>query len=251
MEGAASDDTRRLAWERRVEPPLLALAVLFLVVYAVPILGSDLPETLRRVCRSLGWTIWGIFAVDYAVRLLLSRHRAAFVRGSLLDLASVVLPVLRPLRALRILRVLGALDRRASAGLQGRVMVYLPGAVSLLVFVSALAILDAERDHPDANITSFHDAAWWAMTTITTVGYGDRFPVTGTGRLVATAIMIAGIAVLGVVTASVAAWFVQRVTAVTQAETATRVEVEALTEEIRALRSEIRREATGERPSAS
>lgn len=116
-------------------------------------------------------------------------------------------------------------------------MFYLPRAVALLVFVAALAILDAERGHPDANISTFSDAAWWAMTTITTVDYGDRFPVTGTGRLVAAAIMVAGIAVLGVVTASVAAWFVQRVTAVTQAETATRVEVEALADEIRALAS--------------
>lgn len=115
-----------------------------------------------------------------------------------------------------------------------------PGAVVLLIFVAALAILDAERGKPDANITSFSDAAWWAMTTITTVGYGDRFPVTGTGRLVAAAMMVAGIALLGVVTASVAAWFVERVAAVTQAETATRAEVEALASEVRELRSELR-----------
>lgn len=85
------------------------------------------------------------------------------------------------------------------------------------------------------------------MTTITTVGYGDRFPVTGSGRLVAAGLMVAGIALLGVVTASVAAWFVERVTQVQRSEAATRAEVEALADEIRALRAELGRKHDGMR----
>jgi voltage-gated potassium channel len=56
----------------------------------------------------------------------------------------------------------------------------------------------------DANIITFSDAAWWAVTTMPMVGYGDRFPITGTGRLAAVALMVGGIAVLGVVTATIA-----------------------------------------------
>jgi voltage-gated potassium channel len=84
------------------------------------------------------------------------------------------------------------------------VVTYVAGSAVLLVFVGSLAVLDVEQNAPDAKILSFGDAAWWAITTITTVGYGDLFPVTPIGRLVAAALMMSGIAVLGVVTASIA-----------------------------------------------
>lgn len=239
-----ADDSRRLSWERRVELPLLLLAVVFLVAYALPILNPGLPRSVGRACSFVAWLIWALFAIDYVVRLALAKQRRSFVKGSLLDLASVVLPVLRPLRALRLLRVLTALDRRATASLHGRFVLYVPSAVALIVLVASLAVLDAERGHPKANITSFPDAAWWAATTVTTVGYGDRYPTTGVGRLVAVALMLAGIALLGVVTATVAAWFVERVTEVQRAEAATRSQVEELTSEVRALRHELREGST-------
>jgi len=93
------------------------------------------------------------------------------------------------------------------------VAVYIAGGASLLAFCAALAVLDAERASPDANIVDFGDAIWWAVTTMTTVGYGDRFPVTGTGRLVAFGLMIGGIALLGTVTATLASWLVETVAA--------------------------------------
>jgi hypothetical protein len=75
----------------------------------------------------------------------------------------------------------------------------------------ALAVLDAERGKPGANITTFGDAIWWAMTTITTVGYGDRYRTTAIGRLAAAGLMIGGIALLGVVTATLASWLIEQV----------------------------------------
>jgi voltage-gated potassium channel len=114
----------------------------------------------------------------------------------------------------------------------------------MLVFVGALAVLDVEQSAPDAKIVTFGDALWWAMTTITTVGYGDMYPVTPIGRMVAAALMMSGIAVLGVVTASIASWLVQRVedTAETTAdamEEPIRGEVADLVAEITSLRREI------------
>jgi voltage-gated potassium channel len=79
------------------------------------------------------------------------------------------------------------------------------------VGLGAVAVLDAEQNAPGANITSFGDALWWACTTVTTVGYGDRYPVTTEGRMIAVVLMVVGIGVVGAVTASVAAWMVSRV----------------------------------------
>ena len=69
---------------------------------------------------------------------------------------------------------------------------------------------EAERNSPDANIKTFGDGLWWAATTVTTVGYGDRFPTTPLGRLIAVVLMLVGIALLGVITATIATWFVGR-----------------------------------------
>jgi voltage-gated potassium channel len=99
----------------------------------------------------------------------------------------------------------------------GRVGIYVAGGASLLAFCAALAGLDAERSSPDANISDFGDAIWWAVTTMTTVGYGDHYPITSAGRLVGFGLMIGGIALLGTVTATVtatlASWLVETVAA--------------------------------------
>jgi voltage-gated potassium channel Kch len=84
---------------------------------------------------------------------------------------------------------------------------------SLLAFVAAIAVLDVERSSPDANINGFGDAIWWAVTTMTTVGYGDHYPVTGIGRAVGFGLMLGGIALLGTVTATLASWLVESVAA--------------------------------------
>jgi voltage-gated potassium channel len=94
---------------------------------------------------------------------------------------------------------------------------------------------EAERPAPDAKITTFGDALWWACTTVTTVGYGDLFPVTATGRSIAVRLMLGGIALIGTVTASVAAWLVQKVAEEAGAEqSATRLQVNELTAQVRA-----------------
>ena len=89
--------------------------------------------------------------------------------------------------------------------------VYVAGAAHFAVTLGALAVLDVERNAPDANITSAGDALWWACTTVTTVGYGDRFPVTTQGRFIAVALMLVGIAVVGSLTAVIATWLIENV----------------------------------------
>lgn len=234
--------SRRVRWERRTEWPLTAVAVVFLAAYAWPILQQDLPANVVTACEIATWCAWAVFAIDYGVRIRLSEDWKAFVRGNLIDLAVIVLPLLRPLRLLRLLALVAVLNRQVGGSVRGRVAVYVGGATTLVLFVSALAILDAERQAPEANITGFEDALWWAMTTVTTVGYGDRYPTTGADRLVAAGLMLAGIALLGIVTASLASWLLDKVREVEeQSQAATQRDLEALTAEVRAVREELAR----------
>jgi voltage-gated potassium channel len=234
-----NDESLRQRWEDKADWPLTITAVLFLIAYAAPILRPDLVSPLPAICQLATWGAWALFVVDYFARLALSRNRAAFVRGNLLDLAVVVLPLLRPLRLLRLVTLLSVLNRYAGGSLRGRVAVYVAGSTTLVLFVASLAVLDAERGAKGATITTFGDALWWAMTTVTTVGYGDRYPITAQGRFIAGGLMLAGIALLGIVTASLASWLLDKVREVEEhAAAATRADMATLTAEVRALRQE-------------
>lgn len=225
-------------WERRMEWPLTVTALLFLAAYAWPILDPSLGRGARDWCEAVTWGAWALFALDYAVRFALAQDRRAFLRRNLLDLVVIVLPLLRPLRLLRLVAMLNVINRNASLALRGKVIVYVVGATVLVMFCSALAVLEAERPLEQASIRSFPDAVWWAVSTITTVGYGDRYPVSGTGRFIAVGLMIAGVALLGVVTAEFASWLVRRVEQVEEtAQTATRQQISELTNEIAELRA--------------
>jgi len=203
--------TRVERWEQRSEIPLLLLAIAFLVAYAWPILDPRLDHDVATVLLVLTWTVWGVFAVDLVIRLMLADQRLEYAARHWYDVVLVVVPMLRPLRLLRLLAFARILGRSASRNLAGRVTLYVIGSAIAAVGLGALAILDAERDAAGANITTFGDAVWWAATTVMTVGYGDRYPVTTEGRFVAVTLMIVGISVVGSVTAAVAAWFIGQV----------------------------------------
>ncbi|MFC8039013.1 potassium channel family protein [Paenarthrobacter sp. NPDC057355] len=233
-----------------VEWPLMATALIFLTAYAWQVIGRvDGPSATPF--EVVLWITWGIFALDYFINLWLAEDRLRWFLWNLHELLIVVLPFFRPLRLLRLVTLLSVLQRTVGETLRGRVATYVAGAAAMLILVGALAVLDVEQGSPDAKILTFGDAAWWAVTTITTVGYGDLYPVTPIGRVVAAALMMSGIAVLGIVTASIASWLVQRIEENAEgvaaaagekavaAEEPVRAEVADLVKEIAALRLEI------------
>lgn len=225
-------------WETGSEWPLAVAAIAFLAAYGWPILDAHLASGWRNFCHAADGVLWVVFIVDYLVRLALAPKRFEYFWHHLLDLGVLVVPFLRPLRLLRLVVLFEVLERRAADSLHGRIVVYVAGSTALLVFCSSLAVLDAERGHPGANIHDFGDALWWSATTVTTVGYGDRFPVTANGRLVAVLLMLGGIALLGVVTASLATWLLARVRQGEQeAQAATQADVAALAAEVRELKA--------------
>jgi voltage-gated potassium channel len=198
-------------WAQRTDRPLLALALLFLLVLAAPILDPTLPDYMDTFLAAGNILIWALFAGDYAVRLLLVQDRRRYVRTHLPDLAAALFPALRPLRLLRLFSIGHMLAQRARGGLAGEAAKLVTVASALVIFVGGVAVLDVERGADGANITEPADAFWWALTTMTTVGYGDRFPVTDAGRLIGAAVMLLGIALLGVLTAAIAAWFIREI----------------------------------------
>ena len=233
-------------WLNRTDWLLAGVALLFLVAYAWPILQPSLGRNWKHVCDTVEFAAWIIFLIDYVARVWAAANRRRYFSKHLLDLLIVALPALRPLRLLRLVILFRVLNRKAAASLRGRVPLYVTISALTLVICGALAVLDAERDAAGSNITSFGNALWWAVVTVTTVGYGDHFPVTIEGRFVAAGLMIGGVALIGVVTASFAAWFIDRVRddeEEIQAATQRDLELMAarlaeLTDEVRALRAE-------------
>ncbi len=236
-------------WDRGAQWPLLVVSLAFVVAYAWPILDPTLARGTQRLCSTVVWVTWAILAGEFAARWWLAPRKLDFLRRHPLDLAAALLPLFRPLRLLRLLSLLTLLDRVGRGSLRGRVGLYVAASVTLIVLTASLAVLDAERGSRGP-IQSYGDALWWSIETVTTVGYGDMFPVTVAGRVVAAMLMLTGIGVLGVVTASVASWLVQRVEEIEEeerGEPATGADVALLREEVRRLREELERQ--GSRPS--
>jgi voltage-gated potassium channel len=239
------------AWVACTDGPLLVLSVLFVAVLALPY-AVHLDHSERLAIAAVNALTWAAFAADYLVRLYLALDRRQYVRRNVLDLVIVVLPFLRPLRALRLLRLLrlgavGGLLYRRSGSFHARVSAYVGTTALVVIVLAALAMFDAERDAPKGNIKTLADALWWAATTVTTVGYGDRYPTTATGRLIAVGLMVVGIALLGVVTASIAAWFVQRLRPVEEAESRTEITLTDVLKELQRLHERL--DALERRPS--
>ncbi len=228
-------------WERCTQRPLLGLAVAFALAYAVPIVDTSAGHALTAACTVVEWVVWGAFAVDYVVRLALAPRRTEFVRRHWLDLCAVVLPLLQPLRLLRLVSTLLLVGRRARMAPQIRLTTYVVGAVIGLLMFGSLAVLSVERESPQGNIRTLGDAVWWSFTTMTTVGYGDHAPTTGLGRMIAVGLMLSGIALLGVVTANIAAWFISRFEKDDVEERRQTEAIAVLTEEVRLLRAEVAR----------
>ncbi|MFF3915654.1 potassium channel family protein [Streptomyces sp. NPDC001852] len=236
-----NDQSAQARWERHTQRPLLALAVAFAVAYAVPIVDNPASRPLTTVCTTTEWVVWAAFAVDYLIRLALTPRRREFVRTHWMDLCAVVLPLLQPLRLLRMVSTLLLVGRRARMASQIRLTTYVGGAVIGLLMFGSLAVLSVERDSPNGNIRTLGDAVWWSFTTMTTVGYGDHAPTTGLGRMIAVGLMLSGIALLGVVTANIAAWFIARFEMDDVEERRQTEAIADLAEEVRRLRAEVAR----------
>ena len=219
-------------WERLTEIPLILLGVIFLLSYTGQVLLSVDQETYDTL-ELLNILVWVVFAIDFGVRFLLVSNRFGWFARNLFDFLVIILPALRPLRLLRLATVVSIVHRTTGAALRVRILTLSGATAVLLIYVASLAVLDAERS--EGTITTFGDALWWAIVTVTTVGYGDYFPVTATGKVIAVGLMAGGLVLVGIIVGTLSSWIVERVSADVEES------VEDQLEEIRLLRDEVAR----------
>ena len=175
-------------FSRAVDGPLTVLALVLIPLIVLPLV-IDLSPGTESAFLAIDYLIWAVFAAEYAIKLYLASNRRQFVARHIPDLIIVLVPMLRPLRVLRSVRLLRLLRLTLLAGLAAkglrearnilrrRGLNWVLLIVLVLNLIAAAMVLEFERGNPDANIDSYPDALWWAATTITTVGYGDRFPM--------------------------------------------------------------------------
>jgi len=224
----------------------LDLLVLLLSIYVIAALlvhlTVKLPENVVELMCYLDWTVCGVFFMDFVIRFRKAESKLAFMRWGWIDLLSCIpadifslgravriVQIVRILRAFRSARAIMAyLHQNRARSLAGTTVLM---ALVLLLF-SMIAILVVEQD-ASSNIKTPMDALWWGVTTMTTVGYGDRYPVTMEGRFVAMVLMITGVGLFGVLTGLFARFFVEP--ELKREET----DIKELTAEIRHLRERL------------
>ena len=188
---------------------LTFLALAFLVAFSYPAFVNPVPSSTQTLLNIVQWVSWVAFATDLIYGLIKAKSKKQYLKKHPLEVAAVLLPFLRPLRLIRVISFGGLAIQKVAIGRQFAITIKVFLASIFVAYISAVQMTISERAFEGSNIKNFGDGIWWAMTTVTTVGYGDRYPTTTEGRFLAVALMIMGISLMGVITASVAAWFVK------------------------------------------
>lgn len=229
------------------------LIILTLSVVALTVLGLELvlemPPEARRVLHWTDNVICVFLLVDFIVRLRRAENRWQFMKWGWIDLLASVPEVsvlrwgrfFRIFRILRIIRVVRSMRElfqlifrtRTQGGVASVFLI-----TFLVLTISSTGILFCERT-PDANIKSAGDAVWWSVTTITTVGYGDKYPVTAAGRIIAIMLMISGVGLFGTMSGVIASFFLGEKAAAKQREDELLAELQTLHGELARLRQTI------------
>jgi voltage-gated potassium channel len=188
---------------------LTLLAICFLIAYSYPAFDESISNSTNHYLGLVQWACWLAFAVDLIYGIWKAESKKEFLKRHPLEIASVLLPFLRPLRLMRVISFGSLALQKVAIGRQFAITVKVAISALFISYIAAIQITISERSIEGSNIKTFSDGLWWAVTTVTTVGYGDRYPTTTEGRTLAVLLMITGISLVGVITASVAAWFLK------------------------------------------
>ncbi len=191
-------------WSQKSSLPLAFVGLVYLGIYSAQVIY---PKTapIQFTFEIVSAIIWVLFAVDLAIRGLGSKSFGAFLKENWLEIFALAIPFIRVLRVFRVLLALRGLKGFLGSRAQATGM-YILLLVPLTWYSGAIAVLDAESSNPQASITNVGQALWWSLATITTVGYGDRYPTTFEGQAVAAVLMVTGIALFSAGAGIFASW---------------------------------------------
>ncbi|MFC2042018.1 potassium channel family protein [Chloroflexota bacterium] len=201
---AAQREALLLRIQRLTEAPLLILAFVMIPLLIGPLFWN-LSTDQEALFTALDTFIWAIFAVDQGIKIAVAPHRVEYLRRHWLEVLVVAVPFLRPLRLIRIF----LFGSRAWVGVRRLVHVDFIFVYGIGLVIIAATIVASVEMGENSSIHSFGDALWWAMATITTVGYGDMVPVTAAGRAMGFVLMLGGIAFFSGITANLASFLVR------------------------------------------
>ncbi len=200
-DSAVNDPSGRLAaYEAKTQRPLDLLSLTTLWIVAVPPGYFATGHHVRDIALIIRVAVSVVYGIDLAIRSILARRHVHYAVTHPLALASVIFP---PVRVIFSFRLVQSVFRRGNLR---RFLV----AASVLVLNGAVMVYLFERHAHGSNIRTLGEAVWWSLVTVTTVGYGDFYPVTTPGRITACFIMGIGLLTLAVVTAQVASTFVSQ-----------------------------------------
>ena len=218
--------------ERITEMPLLILSFAMIPLLVGPLFW-ELSHGEEATFTALEYFIWALFAVDLIIKVVISPHRLNYLRRHWLEVLVVVVPFFRPLRILRIF-IFGS---RAWVGARRLVNVDFLLVYGIGLIVIAATVVASVEGGAGASIHSFSDALWWAVVTITTVGYGDMVPITAVGRAVGFILMLGGIAFFSGMTANLASFLIKGKGSEKDSMTQITKELEAIKQELANLRA--------------
>lgn len=227
------------AWEERSSTPMFVASVLYLLAFAAPIMSTRIQEPYDGYLNIIQMILWGLFAADYCIRLYLAPRRLYFITHNLMNLAIVLLPAWRIVSFLAMIHLTANRQYKRLSELA----VKLFGYTAIFIIMFALAIYSVESSEPGAMIRDLPTAYWWTFTTLATVGYGDVYPVTGIGRVIAVVVMLYGVGMVAVATGALASWIIEKIGGREEQEyPATKADVDDLRQEISELRALLARE---------
>ncbi|HXQ43739.1 MAG TPA: potassium channel family protein [Acidimicrobiales bacterium] len=190
----------------------MALVGLAWLVVAVIVLTTESHGSASVVLVGTLFALWTVVLVEYLVRLVVTPDRRGYLRRRWVEPATVVVPPLQGWHVIgmeKMSLLLREAELRVESILKHHSLFRVLIAAAATLFLGAWLVLLFEENAPGSNIHDYPQALWWAIVTVTTVGYGDRFPVTDGGRTVAVVLMLVGIGLIGVLTATVASVFIK------------------------------------------
>lgn len=180
---------------RATDVPMAIIGVAYVFVYAIAVLYPN------PIVEAIDFIFWAMFAIDLLLRFLVADSLSKFFLKNWLETLAVIVPQFRAVRAIRPIIGLKRFTTLVRSRSQ-RLAAYTVALLPLAVFVAAIAFMDVEGYGPER----LSDALWWAMVTVSTVGFGDVIPATDGGRIVASILMVFGVGIFASAAAFIADW---------------------------------------------